>query len=126
MDMHHIGIIVRDLDSALETYKKMGYIQESEIVVDNIQNILVAFLIFNDCTHRIELIQAIDSRSSIYNFKEGLHHICYNIKKNVEIECFKQMKIGKIFTKPIVAKALNDKKVIFALMDTGVFIEFIL
>ena len=41
-------------------------------------------------------------------------------------EKFKDMKIGKIFTQPIVAPALNNRKVVFACLQNGTFIEFIL
>ena len=42
------------------------------------------------------------------------------------IDSFKKMKIGKIFTKPIIAPALNYKKVVFACLQNDTFIELIL
>ena len=75
----------------------------------------------------IELIEHIGEKSSVYNFKSGYHHICFtsDIVEDI-IEDFKRMNIGKSFTKPITAPALNSHEVVFACLPNGTFIELIL
>lgn len=104
----------------------MGYKLKEETVIDSIQNNLIAILkseFFPD----IELIEPIDENSSIYNFKVGYHHICYEAELGEDIiQKFKSMRIGKIFTKPIIAPALDNREVVFACLQNGTFVEFIL
>lgn len=104
----------------------MGYFLNDSIIVDKVQNNRIA--IMHSCfSPNIELIEPIDAGSSVYNFKEGYHHICYESELGEDIiQKFKEMKIGKIFTHPIVAPALDNRKVVFACLQNGIFIEFLL
>lgn len=104
----------------------MGYKLKEETVIDSIQNNLIAFL-KSDFFPDIELIEPIDENSSVYNFKRGYHHICYEAEPGEDIiQKFKSMRIGKIFTKPIIAPALDNREVVFACLQNGTFVEFIL
>lgn len=127
MRTHHIGIIVNDLDKNIELYLNLGYEKISDTIIDRIQNNRVLFCKSCDGAQTIELIEPIDEHSSIRNFKSGYHHICYEAEPGEDIiQKFKEMRIGKIFTKPIVAPALDGRKVVFACLQNGTFIEFIL
>lgn len=125
--IHHIGIVVKDIEKNILMYKKLGYKQISEIFFDEIQNNKVVFLESIDNSQVIELIAAIGEKSSIYGFKEGYHHICYKLEGEENFfEQFKTLKIGKIFTKPIKVVAIDNKDVVFACLNNGTFVEFIL
>lgn len=127
MRTHHIGIIVNDLDKNIELYLNLGYEKISDTIIDRIQNNRVLFFKSCDGAQTIELIEPIDEHSSIRNFKSGYHHICYEAEPWEDIiQKFKEMRIGKIFSKPIVAPALDSRKVVFACLQNGTFIEFIL
>lgn len=127
MRIHHIGIIVRNIQKALSTYLKLGYKQKSDIVIDDNQHIAVVFLLSEDNTQNIELIMALGPESTVYNFNESIHHICYEVDSNQDIQhWFKSLKIGKIFSNPIMASAIDNKYVVFAMLNTGTFVEFIL
>ena len=124
MTVHHSGIIVKDLKKNMTLYTKLGYDQVSDIVVDNVQQNKVVFL--QNQKHKIELIEPLNEKSSIYHFKEGYHHICYEIDSpNTFLHDFKQLKIGKIFMKPIQAPAIDDRKIVFACLTNGTFVEFL-
>lgn len=126
MKLHHIGILIKDISKAITLYSKIGYILDGNVTIDDIQNNRIAFL-YCDFSPLIELIEPIDENSSIYNFKEGYHHICYEAEPGEDIiQKFKTMKIGKIFTKPIIAPALDNREVVFACLQNGTFVEFIL
>lgn len=126
MKIHHIGVITRNIRKYMQLYCRMGYQQVSDIITDSIQKNQIVMLggIFSPL---IELIEPLDKYSTVYNFKEGYHHICYEAEPGEDIiQEFKAMKIGKIFTKPIIAPALNNREVVFACLQNGTFIEFIL
>ncbi len=127
MKVHHIGIIVKDIIKSIKIYSKLGYKTITDIIIDQNQNNKVVFIQSSDYSQIIELIEPINETSSIYNFKEGYHHICYEIKteENIFIK-FKEMEIGKIFTKPIKSPAINNREIIFAYLRNGTFVEFIL
>ena len=126
MRIKHIGIIVNDIEKSIALYIKMGYELRKPIVFDYIQNNQVAIM-ESDILPNIELIEPINEDSSVANFKEGYHHICYEaeFEENI-IQMFQKMKIGKIFTKPIVAPALDNCEVVFACLQNGTLVEFIL
>ena len=76
--------------------------------------------------HKIELIEPLNEKSSIYHFKEGYHHICYEVDdREAFLYDFKQLKIGKIFTKPIQAPAIDNREIVFACLTNGTFVEFL-
>ena len=67
------------------------------------------------------------ARIVIYNFKDGYHHICYEVEESDTFtEEFKALKIGKIFTPKIKAPAINNRFVLFACLTNGMFVEFLL
>lgn len=124
--IHHIGIVVKDLDKSVRIYSALGYILCNNEKQDNIQNNRVAFM-KSPFSVDIELIEPIDKSSTVYNFEEGYHHICYEAEPEEDIiQRFKEMKIGKIFTPSIQAPALNNRKIVFACLQNNTFIEFIL
>lgn len=126
MTVNHIGIIVGDIEKSIEIYSRMGYDLKDKIVFDYNQNNKIA-LMYSDISPNIELIEPIDELSSIYNFNIGYHHICYEAEFGEDIvQIFKAMKIGKIFTKPILAPVFDNREVVFACLQNGTFIEFIL
>ena len=123
MKLHHIGIIVKDLEKNIRIYLQLGYDQFEETVIDHVQYNRIAFM-KKEGEPLLELIEPLDNRSSVCNFKEGYHHLCYeaDCRENV-VNVFKDYKIGKIFTKPIVAPALHGSEVVFACLQNGLFIE---
>ena len=104
----------------------LGYNTSSRVMTDENQHNNIIIL-NSEFAPNIELIEALTEESSVYNFSEGYHHICYEAEPGEDIiQKFKDMKIGKVFTQPIVAPALNNRKVVFACLQNGTFIEFIL
>ena len=127
MEIHHIGIVVKDIYKSIDIYNKLGYSVESEICNDQIQNNRIVFMKSEDGRLRIELIEPMNKASSISNFPEGYHHICYDVSNDEDfLKHFHKLKIGKIFTKPIIAPAIDSKKVVFAFLRNNSFAEFIL
>ena len=127
MKVHHTGMIVESIEKSLQIYETLGYVKESEIVIDTIQNNRILFLQNAASQHRLELIEKLNEKSSVYNFKPGLHHICYETDRDENFtDYFKSLKIGKIFTKPIAAPAIGQRLVLFAYLKDGSLVEFLL
>ena len=126
MIIHHYGIVVSDVEKNIDLYIKLGYILSTGIVYDDFQKNKIAFMC-SDFSPKIELIEAVDDSSTVSNFKPGYHHICYEAEPNEDIiQRFREMKIGKIFTKPIIAPALDNREVVFGCLQNGTFVEFII
>jgi methylmalonyl-CoA/ethylmalonyl-CoA epimerase len=79
----HIGIAVKDLNSAKELYKKLFQSEPSEEEIVEEQKVKVAK--FKVGESMIELLEATDSESPIAKFiekrGEGIHHIAYESDK---------------------------------------------
>ena len=78
--INHIGIAVKDLDRAIEIYRKMGLEVSSTEVVES-QKVNVAFILVGDT--RIELLAATSEDSPIAKFidkkGEGIHHLAFDV-----------------------------------------------
>lgn len=126
MKINHLGIIVSNIYNSIKIYQKIGYDQSGEIVVDKIQNNMIVIMTHQDSPN-LELIQPIDEKSSVFNFKKNYHHICYEAEQGEDIvQKFMEMRIGKIFTSPIVAPVFENRKVVFACLLNGTFVELML
>ncbi len=78
--INHIGIAVKDLDRAIEFYRKMGLEVSNTEVVES-QKVIVAFIPVGDT--RIELLAATSADSPIAKFiekkGEGIHHLAFDV-----------------------------------------------
>lgn len=74
----HVGIAVRDLDSAIKSYEILTGAQNPAI--ENVESEKVKVAMFSSGGGRIELLAATSEDSPIAKFinnrGEGLHHIC--------------------------------------------------
>ena len=50
--------------------------------------------------------------------------ICFQFIRDALTD-FKQLKIGKIFMRPIQALAIDDREIVFACLTNGLFVEFL-
>lgn len=127
MKFHHIGFKVDNLKQSIILYKNLGYKLENEVVIDNTQFIKIAFMIEEESGNRIELIEPMNNNSSIRSFQPGYLHICFELNGDINFfKSFNKNKMGKVFSKKIIAPALNNKEVVFACLQNKEFIELIL
>lgn len=123
----HIGVAVKNLNEAIETYKMLGFeVEEIEEVAE--QKVRVAMLPTGES--RIELLEATSPESAIAKFVEkrgeGIHHIAVNVE-NIE-EALKKAKdagLKLIDEKPRIGA--GGKKVAFVHPKSthGVLLEFV-
>jgi methylmalonyl-CoA epimerase len=78
--LHHIGVAVRDLESALAAWRALGLepSHREDVARDAVR---VAFLPFSG--GRIELLQPMDAASPVARFLdkrgEGIHHVAFRV-----------------------------------------------
>lgn len=125
MKVHHIGIVVKDIEKSCRLYQHLGYAKLSSVIEDDIQHNKLLFLKNGDLL--IELIEPIDSSSPVYNPRNlGYHHICYEVEDlDKAVSIFEDVGLGKVFTDKITAPAFCDRKIMFAILKDGSIIEFL-
>ena len=84
--MHHVAVVVRDLDAALGVYRDaLGLAVESvqEIASDGVR---IAFLPTGES--KLELVQPIEPSTGVARYLEkhgeGFHHVCYEVERLAE------------------------------------------
>jgi methylmalonyl-CoA epimerase len=86
--IHHIAIVVKNLDEALELYDNLFGIKSSKIQTIQEDGVKAAFLPITE-GGEIELLEPIDPQGGIAKFLEsrgeGIHHICFEVE-NVDQE----------------------------------------
>lgn len=82
MKMHHVGIVVENIEKAAKQLDFLGTV--SEIYSDPIQKVKVAFIAHLDTNiPSIELIELIDEDSPVTNLLNrgvSIYHLCYSVK----------------------------------------------
>lgn len=115
MNIHHVGYVVRNLDSAISKFLSLGYDIENDVVYDDSRKIKICFI--TNEGHRIELIESVDESSPVSRMYKKVgpcpYHICYeceDIGKRLTMlksEGWVQM------TKKSEAMAIGNRMVIF-------------
>jgi methylmalonyl-CoA/ethylmalonyl-CoA epimerase len=125
--LDHIGIAVKNLNEAIDLYKKLGFeLKEIEEIAE--QKVRVAMLPVGES--KIELLEATSEDSAIAKViekrGEGIHHIAVNVE-NIEkaLENAKSNGLTLIDEKPRIGA--GGKKIAFVHPKStkGVLLEFV-
>ncbi len=133
MKVNHIGYLVKDIEKSILEFKNLGYIQESCIFVDNLEeggscrNVKICFL--NNETTRVELVSPIEESSDIYSTikrqGEGPYHICYSVT-DLEEKIHALKSSGWIvLRRPAKAVAFANSRVVFMFKNGVGMIELV-
>lgn len=80
--IHHIAVIVKDLEEGLKLYEGLFGLKPSKIETLPEQGVRAALLPFGES--EIEVIQPIDPSSGVAKFLEtrgeGFHHVCFEVE----------------------------------------------
>ena len=113
MKLHHIGIVVPNIEESLGEIKK--FIPFEEITIPSIvgsQKVNVCFLKVGEVF--LEFIEPTSQDSPISNFSEtggGYHHVCFEVKDiHKEVESFRN-KGCRIIVEPV--KGFEDRLIAF-------------
>jgi len=125
MRVHHVGLVVKSIEESSRLYECLGYSKDGDIVVDDVQHNRLLFL--KKESQRLELIEALNEKSTVYNTAlQGYHHICFEVDDIEEqVKQISEKKLGKVFTGKIKAPAFSGRHIIFVYLKNRTIIEFL-
>jgi len=131
MVIHHIGLVVKNIEEHYEKYfhNALGYNNLSQVYVDDKIGVKVAFINMNDKIF-LEFVEPLDDNSPVNNYlkKRGqtLHHLCFEVE-NLEAECEQLRNKNYLITMPPTpAVAFNGRRVVFLMAkDENFLIELL-
>ena len=129
MKLHHVGIVVKNIQESLGELTKFLDFQETSVPIEvKSQRVNVCFLKTSDVY--VELIEPIENNSPVKNFSDlggGFHHLCFEVE-NIFEEIEKMKKKGaRVFVEP--TKGFEDRFIKFVLLNMKIticnLIEFV-
>ncbi|MDZ7719701.1 MAG: methylmalonyl-CoA epimerase [Balneolaceae bacterium] len=126
MHIDHIGIAVKDLDSAVETYETLLQTSCYKREVVESQKVETAFLQTGES--KVELLGATDPESVITKYiekrGEGMHHVAFEVD-DVEAEIKRLKNEGFTLLSDLPKPGADNKKIVFMhpKSSNGVLVE---
>lgn len=121
LKVHHIGYLVKNIDSAIQNFTQLGYAIIQNTVFDSIRKIDICFMKKDGYT--IELVSPTDENSVvaglIKKYKNAPYHICYETPSFEEDFSFLTVNGYTAIDVPTPAPAINNRRVVF-LMNSAV------
>ena len=112
--IEHIGIAVKDIKKATETYTKLFNQSPYKTEAVESENVITTF--FKTGENKIELLEATSEESAIYKFiekkGEGIHHIAFDVD-DIYLEMNRLSKEGFIVLNEQPKKGADNKLVCF-------------
>ena len=130
MKLHHVGIVVDDIESGIQRYKALfGFVPVSEVVHDPIQKVSVVLLSNAESDGApIELIAPLTDDSPVSNILKGnvrLYHLCFLVD-NIEEALQNFRNNGAIIISgPVPAELFEGKKIAFVYSPDKYVIELL-
>ena len=115
MKIHHIGYLVKNIETSLSDFKKLNYKEISNKVLDEHRNVFIQFI--QNGEYVVELIAPYNESSPIKNLLTKMgsspYHLCYEVEK-IE-DTIKNLIVDgyTIIEEPNKAIAINNKRVTF-------------
>ncbi|PVX27351.1 MAG: methylmalonyl-CoA epimerase [Candidatus Bathyarchaeum sp.] len=130
MKLHHVGIVVNDIESGIQRYKALfGFVPVTEIVDDPIQKVSVVLLSNPESDGApIELIAPLSDDSPVTNILKGkvrLYHLCFLVE-NIE-ESLKNFRSNGaiIISGPVPAELFEGKRIAFVYSPDNYVVELL-
>ena len=128
MKIDHICFAVKDIAEGITYWEDtFGYRQMTEVVINSLQKVKVAFLSKEDSV-LVKLIEPLEDNVSLVNFVNrggGFHHLCFRTE-DMEGQ-LKDLKAKGLLTlvPPQPGEAFNNHDIAFLLARYGLNIELI-
>ncbi|HYA18250.1 MAG TPA: VOC family protein [Bryobacteraceae bacterium] len=114
LKLHHVGIVVKDIEHSVQTYLAMGYELRTAVIHDPVQTAFVQFLRIARDSAYIELVSPDGPGSKLANALQkggGLNHLCYAIP-DIEAGCAWLRERGFMaIADPVPAVAFGGRRV---------------
>lgn len=78
--LHHIGMVVKDLDTAFTHYARLGYASDRRVYTDDFQKVSIGLVTLGETM--VELLVPLDATSPVARLWDsggGFHHLCYEV-----------------------------------------------
>tara|TARA_B100000029_G_scaffold481574_1_gene530764 strand:+ start:494 stop:895 length:402 start_codon:yes stop_codon:yes gene_type:complete len=117
MKLHHIGIVVTNIQKSLGELSEFLDFKETSIPIEvKSQKVNVCFLKTSDVY--IELIEPIENDSPVKTFSEsggGFHHLCFEVDNVVEQIKKMEEKGARVIVEPTIG--FDDRLIAFILLN---------
>jgi methylmalonyl-CoA/ethylmalonyl-CoA epimerase len=128
MIIDHICFAVKNIEEGIAYWEKVfGYRQKTDVVVNSLQKVKVAFLSKKE-SMTIKLIEPLLGNQSLVNFVNrggGFHHICFRCESmDEELKDLKEKGLITLVP-PQPGEAFNNHNIAFLLARYGMNIELI-
>jgi methylmalonyl-CoA/ethylmalonyl-CoA epimerase len=130
MRLHHLGFVVSDITAALPAFQRsMGASWVSQVFLDPLQKVRVAFLTTRPGDAQVELVEPVGDDSPVLRFLldkgGGLHHACYEVSElEQELAAFRAR--GSLIVKrPKPAVAFQGRRIAWVLTPEKFLIELL-
>lgn len=127
LKVHHIGYLVKKMDTAILSFKNLGYQVTQDTIYDDIRKVNICFLQKDD--YCIELVSPTSEDSVVSGllkrYKNSPYHICYETE-NFDEDYQTLLSNGFIsIDTPTPAPALQNREVVFLTNASMGMIELI-
>lgn len=127
LKIHHIGYLVKAIDSARSEFEALGYLSESAIIYDPDRKADICFLTKDNC--RVELISPKSEDSVVWNllkkYKNAPYHICYESSSFAEDLSYLTVHGFTAIGSPAPAPAIGNRQVVFLMSPVIGMIELL-
>ena len=118
MKLHHVGIVVEDIEKGIQRYKAMfGFVPITEVVDDPVQKVSVVLLSGPETgSVPVELIAPLSDDSPVSKILQGnarLYHLCFLVTEIEEALKNFRSNGAIIISGPVPAELFEGKKIAF-------------
>jgi len=128
LKLHHVGIVVTQIDESRALYEFLGYQPRTPIIHDPIQTAYVQFLRLADADHYIELV-APDGPNSLLSSAAAkrlpLNHLCYATPDILQTCNSLEADRWRLVSEPILSVAFAPRKIAWLINPTRLLIELV-
>ncbi|MBO4989016.1 MAG: VOC family protein [Clostridia bacterium] len=125
MNIHHIGYLVKKIERAKQSFLKLGYALEQDVVYDDYRKVDICFLTKDG--YRVELVSPKSEDSVVAHlikqYRNAPYHLCYETEhfdeEKIELEANGFTCMGE----PCPAPALGGRRVVFLMSPAIGIIE---
>ena len=130
MKLHHIGIVTKDIESAIQRYKAMfGFVPVTDVVDDPVQKVSVILLSSPEVDSvPVELIAPLADDSPISKILKGnirLYHLCFLVEDIKEALRNFRSNGAIIISGPVPADIFEGKRIAFVYTPDKYVVELL-
>jgi len=128
LKLHHVGVVVADIEKARQTYDLLGYMERTAIIHDPTQTAFVQFFQLKDADHYIELVAPDGPESKLSNAskkRQPLNHLCFSCP-DIHATCEALRSRGwLLISAPTPAVAFDQRPIAWLANEAALLVELV-